>query len=200
MFEENREVFEKATEKIDKHIASSKTHPNFISFLSLITAALSFIFLIKNNLALASPFFILAVIFDWLDGKLARATGQVTKLGAYLDTIIDRYVEAFVLFGFFFLSLPKIILPSYLWISLALFGSLITTYAKSAREEKGLKKPKNNIELAGRAERVILIVLAMFFGIISVWLSAYFLILLAIISNVAALSRIFSAIKENYKD
>lgn len=197
MLEENREVFEKATEKIDKHIASSKTHPNFISFLSLITAALSFIFLIKNNLALASPFFILAIIFDWLDGKLARATGQVTKLGAYLDTIIDRYVEAFVLFGFFFLSLPKIILPSYLWISLALFGSLITTYAKSAREEKGLKKPKNNIELAGRAERVILIVLAMFFGIFSPWLTVYFLILLAILSNLAAIVRIFSAIRSN---
>jgi len=197
MLEENREVFEKATEKIDKHIASSKTHPNFISFLSLITAALSFIFLIKNNLALASPFFILAILFDWLDGKLARATGQVTKLGAYLDTIIDRYVEAFVLFGFFFLSLPKIILPSYLWISLALFGSLITTYAKSAREEKGLKKPKNNIELAGRAERVILIVLAMFFGIFSPWLTVYFLILLAILSNLAAIVRIFSAIRSN---
>lgn len=199
MLEENREIFEKATKKIDKHLAVSRTHPNFISFFSLITAAASFIFLIKNNLVLASPFFILAIIFDWLDGKLARATGQTSRLGAYLDTIIDRYVEAFVLFGFFFLPLPKIILPAYFWISMAIFGSLITTYAKSAREEKGLSKPKISIDLAGRAERVILIVLAMLSGIITPWLTIYFLILLAIISNIAALSRIFLAIKENFQ-
>ena len=38
-------------------------------------------------------------VFDLFDGTLARATGQATKLGAFLDSTLDRAGEAIVFIG-----------------------------------------------------------------------------------------------------
>jgi phosphatidylglycerophosphate synthase len=37
--------------------------------------------------------------FDMFDGTLARATGKVSKLGAFLDSVFDRWGEAIVYLG-----------------------------------------------------------------------------------------------------
>lgn len=198
MLEEKREIFEKITQKSNKYFSLIKISPSIFTLTSLIFAILSFVFLLKNNLVLASPFFILAAFLDWLDGKIARATKKITKLGAYLDTIIDRYVEGVVLLGFLFLPLPKFIFPSSIWIFLALFGSLLTTYSKAARKEKGLSQKKSKFSLAGRAERIILITLSMILGIFNLNWMIYLIFALAIISNFSALQRIFLTIKKHF--
>jgi phosphatidylglycerophosphate synthase len=38
-------------------------------------------------------------IFDMFDGTLARATGKVSKLGAFMDSVFDRWGEAVVYVG-----------------------------------------------------------------------------------------------------
>jgi len=38
-------------------------------------------------------------IFDLFDGTLARATGRVSKLGAFMDSVFDRWGEALVYVG-----------------------------------------------------------------------------------------------------
>jgi len=38
-------------------------------------------------------------VFDMFDGTLARATGQVSKLGAFMDSVFDRWGEAVVYLG-----------------------------------------------------------------------------------------------------
>jgi CDP-diacylglycerol--glycerol-3-phosphate 3-phosphatidyltransferase len=38
-------------------------------------------------------------VFDMFDGTLARATGQVSKLGAFMDSVFDRWGEALVYVG-----------------------------------------------------------------------------------------------------
>lgn len=198
MLEEKRELFEKITQKSNKYFSLIKISPSIFTLTSLIFAILSFVFLLKNNLVLASPFFILAAFLDWLDGKIAQATKKITKLGAYLDTIIDRYVEGVVLLGFLFLPLPKFIFPSSIWIFLALFGSLLTAYSKAARKEKGLSQEKSKFSLAGRAERIILITLSMILGIFNLNWMIYLIFALAIISNFSALQRIFFTIKKHF--
>ena len=37
--------------------------------------------------------------FDMFDGTLARATGQVSRLGAFMDSVFDRWGEAVVYLG-----------------------------------------------------------------------------------------------------
>jgi CDP-diacylglycerol--glycerol-3-phosphate 3-phosphatidyltransferase len=38
-------------------------------------------------------------VFDMFDGTLARATGKVSRLGAFMDSVFDRWGEAIVYFG-----------------------------------------------------------------------------------------------------
>jgi len=40
-----------------------------------------------------------AGIFDMVDGRVARATNQVTVFGAFFDSVIDRYSDVALFFG-----------------------------------------------------------------------------------------------------
>lgn len=172
----------------------SKLHPNFYTTISLLFALLGLFFVIKNLIIFSLISFILAAFMDFVDGSVARFRKINTKKGAYLDTIFDRYVEAIFLFSLLFLSFPNVLFPSYIWIFLILFGAMMTTYAKSASKEKGL----SNLELKGgifsRAERLIMGFIILFFVIINFQYTIYLIILMAILSNIAAIQRIYRSL------
>lgn len=66
------------------------TVPNVLSMLRLLALPL-FVWLLVQHADLAA-FIVLAVsgVTDYLDGKIARATGQITRLGQLLDPLADR--------------------------------------------------------------------------------------------------------------
>jgi len=191
MLSENRKKFERVSEKVGKIFSKTGIFPNTFTFFSLIFAALSFIFIIKNNFILAATFFIIASLLDLIDGAVAKFKNVATKTGAYLDTICDRYVEAIFLFGFLFLPLPKIYLDSKFWVFLALFGSLVTTYAKAAGKEKEILKEELKKGLLERPERLFLVFLSLILGIFNFSWMIYPIIFLAIFSNLTAIQRIY---------
>jgi CDP-diacylglycerol--glycerol-3-phosphate 3-phosphatidyltransferase len=40
-----------------------------------------------------------AGFFDLVDGRVARASNQVTRFGAFFDSVLDRYSDAALFFG-----------------------------------------------------------------------------------------------------
>lgn len=191
MLAEKKEKFKRIEIKIGRFFSKLDWNPDHYSLLSLFFVIFSFYFLTRINLILALIFFLFAVFLDLVDGAVARITNRATKKGAYLDTICDRYVEGIILFGFFFLPLPYVVFPSKTWIFIAFFGSLMTTYAKAAAKEKGLVINELKKGFFGRAERMIMICLAMILGIFNLSLAIYPIIILAIFSNITAFQRIF---------
>ena len=133
----------------------------------------------------------MAVCLDFIDGAIARLTEKVTKKGAYLDTISDRYVEAITFLGFMFLPLPRIPFPSEIWILIAIFGSLMTTYSKAAAKEKELTYKELKKGFLERGERVFLMALIILTAYFSYYVATYILIILALLSNFTALQRIY---------
>ncbi|MCD6402522.1 CDP-alcohol phosphatidyltransferase family protein, partial [bacterium] len=168
---------------------------NQYTLLSLVFALLCFFSLRNLNLVLGLIFFSAATLLDFIDGAVARKTKKATKKGAYLDTICDRYVEGIVFFGLLFLPWPKIIFPAHFWIFLAFFGSLMTTYAKAAAKEKEVVQEELKKGFIGRGERMILLFLVFFLGIFNLSLALYFLIALAILTNLTALQRVSLVLK-----
>ena len=195
MLGEKKEKFKKISEKIGNFFAIFKLHPNFYTLISLFFGLFCFLSLVKNSLVAGLIYFFLATISDFIDGAVARASQKVTEVGAYLDTICDRYVEFLVFFGFLFLCLPKVFLPANFWIFLCLFGSLMTTYSKAAAKEKEIIKEELKRGLFERPERTILIFLAMILAIFNPIWTVYTLIIFAILSNFTAFQRIYFAFK-----
>lgn len=193
MLEEKREKFKKVSNLAGNIFSKIGLTPNQYTLISLIFVVISFYFLIRFNFTLALIFFLIAAILDFIDGAVAKFLQKETKKGAYLDTICDRYVEGIILLGFLFLPLPDVLLPAKIWIFLAFFGSLMTTYSKAAAKEKELTQIEIKKGLLGRGERIILISLALVLGILNLSLIIYPIIILAILSNVTALQRIYLA-------
>ena len=191
MLEEKREKFKWLETKTGEIFSKLRLSPNQLTFNSLIFILFAFWFLVTQNLILALTFFTIATFLDLVDGAVARFLKMETKKGAYLDTICDRYVEGIILLGLLFLPLKGFLfLPANVWIFLAFFGSLMTTYSKAAAKEKELVQIELRRGFFGRAERVILITLAIFLGIFSISFIIYPIIILAVFSNLTALQRI----------
>ena len=195
MLAERREKFKKIEVKTGEIFSKLGLTPNQYTLISLLFVIISFYFLIKTNLILALIFFLPAAFLDFIDGAVAKFTQRETKKGAYLDTISDRYVEGIILLGFLFLPLADFLLPAKIWIFLAFFGSLMTTYSKAAAKEKELTQKELKKGLLGRAERIILISLAIFLGIFNLSWMLYPIIFLAVFSNLTALQRIYLSLK-----
>jgi len=92
-----------------------------------------------------------------------------------------------------------VILPGVAWVFLAFFGSIVTTYAKAAAKEKELVNQELKGGLLSRGERLGLIFVALGFGIYdpSYMYMTYVIVVIAILANVTAFQRIWSAIRLN---
>ena len=164
------------------------------SYLALILAVLSAYFIINEKFLVGAVLFAVTGFIDFIDGAVARYKKQATKKGAYLDTILDRYTEAIIIFALMFVSIPTIF-PAQLWLFLYLFGSMMTTYAKAASAEKKLVKKELGTGLLQRQDRILLLTAALFSAVSSKVLLGYFIIVLALLSNITALQRIYSSMK-----
>jgi len=178
--------------------------PNQWTLTGLMFSFIGLYFVIVHDIFLALMFFIISMFLDFVDGTVARARDMVSDNGAYLDTMIDRYSQAIMIFGFFFISeLPVVLLPVSVWIFLILFGSMVTTYSKAAANEKGLSKKvvrealKHKM-LIKKAERDIFAFLIYILILCNQpYLAVFILILFAIFTNITAIRKISLFMKYN---
>lgn len=79
------------------------TVPNLISFARLALIPVFFwLFVTRTNDALAFALVVVVGSTDWVDGFVARRTGQVSVLGKILDPVADRVAIVAILLAFLF--------------------------------------------------------------------------------------------------
>jgi len=168
--------------------------PNVWTLLALIPAVFGFASLYYHNLILGLIFFIISGFIDAVDGAVARVTGSETDKGAYLDGVIDRYVEILLYLGLLFYGLQEFLIPSPAWISLLIFGSIMTSYARAYADHKGIVTEPEELKSMGgileRFERLTLIFIGMLAGYFVLIYLTYAVILVAVLANITALQRI----------
>ncbi len=162
--------------------------PNIVSALGVLTALASAVLygspqFYPLNLIGATLFLLISGFFDALDGVIARLYGRVTVFGGFLDSMLDRYADAFVLVGIIFGGYAHI-----LWGFLALMGSLLVSYSRARAEAAGVKM--ETIGLAERAERIIIIIVASLLTLIWDDALGWSVVLLAILTNLTVLQRV----------
>jgi CDP-diacylglycerol--glycerol-3-phosphate 3-phosphatidyltransferase len=96
---DSRARFKKAFEPIALGMGRLGLTPDALTLIGFGITVVGAV-LISQQLWLAGGLVILfGGVFDMFDGTLARATGKVTKLGAFMDSVFDRWGEAIVYVG-----------------------------------------------------------------------------------------------------
>jgi phosphatidylglycerophosphate synthase len=199
MLDTKRHWFKDLEKLVGKIFGVLPLTPNQYTYLSGIFALVGLWYMIQENLIWAIGFFLIAGGLDFVDGAVARAKNMSSKVGAYLDTVFDRYVEGIIFFGMLFLALPTVWIPGYAWVYLAIFGSVVTTYIKAAAKEKDLVNQELKGGLLSRGERLILIFIALILGVMypDYLYMTYVVAVIAILANFTAIQRFHSAVSIN---
>lgn len=185
-----REWFSGLSIKIGMIFSKAGLAPNHWTMLVIVPTLVSLYFLLEKQFLVAAAFLLLSAFLDFVDGSVARVMGKVTKFGAYLDTIMDRYVEAIILAGLLFINLPGFYVPAYVWIFVFFFGSFMTTYAKSAAKEKEMTDKELSGGLLERGERLIILFIGILLAYFRLSYLTYIIVMLAVLTNITALQRI----------
>ncbi len=172
---------------IAQGIIRARIPANVITLTGPIALLLLFIPMLEGDLVTAGLVVLLGGAFDTFDGAVARISGRVTRFGAYLDSVMDRYADALLLFGLLVfllrhLSGPTQTLYLTLW-GLATLGTMVTSYAKARAETM---VPQCVAGFMERPERTSVVFLALLAGNfhIGLWFLAFF-------CNLIAIQRIF---------
>lgn len=171
--------------------------------LTLAGAGLSILsaLLIPFSPFLGGLLLVAASSLDSLDGTLARSNGQATSAGAFLDSVVDRFSEFFVLLGCW-VRLVRMGMGG--WAAFAVFwalqGSLMVSYSRARAEGLGFRLKGGFFE---RPERVLAVCAAL---LLTPWESSMSfepgnllfscLALLALGSNLTAAWRIYKGWSE----
>jgi archaetidylinositol phosphate synthase len=166
--------------------------PNQVSLLGIL-ATLGSAYCYWNSqssgllLMVAALLLLISGFLDALDGVLARAYGETTLFGGFLDSLLDRYSDAIILVS---IILGRRIIDSQLWGLVgfvAVMGSLLVSYSRARAEAAGVKM--ETVGLAERAERIIVIVVASFLNLL--WADAlrWSVLLLAVLTNLTVMQR-----------
>jgi CDP-diacylglycerol--glycerol-3-phosphate 3-phosphatidyltransferase len=170
-------------------LALTRVSPNVLTFIGLvinIAAAVLFGYANAENQASmfrwAAVTIIGAGVFDMVDGRVARATGQVTTFGAFFDSVIDRYSDLALFFGllvyyaranrFFYVVLVAVVMT----------GSVMVSYTR-ARAESLIGMCK--VGFMERPERIVLVIIGALFNHMApcLWV-------IAVLSNITVVHRI----------
>jgi archaetidylinositol phosphate synthase len=131
-------------------------HPNTISVLALLIAAIAGVMLFFSDrwyplLIIAALTVLLSGFFDGLDGKVARLSGKASKKGDFVDHVLDRYADVFLIGAVAISSWCNPMIGV-----VAIVGVLLTSYMGTQAQAVGVGRHYGGI--LGRADRMVLLI------------------------------------------
>jgi CDP-diacylglycerol--glycerol-3-phosphate 3-phosphatidyltransferase len=133
--------------------------PNVLTFVGVLINVAAAWQLAYGRFVTAGFIMIVANIFDFIDGKVARETHAETKFGGFWDSVIDRFSDIALFIGLIYLysSLRR---TDYVMITaLAMMFAIMTSYTR-ARAESLVAKCK--VGFMERPERIVLFMIGAF--------------------------------------
>ena len=181
-------VFGVAIHQIVRWLALSKIHPNVLTFIGLVINIYAAYLFSVGRFRWAGLVVIGAGVFDMVDGRVARSTGQVTRFGGFFDSVLDRYSDLALFMGLlvYYSSISR---PFYIVLTaIVMTGSVMVSYSR-ARAECTI--PKCKVGFLERPERIVLIIIGALFDRM-----APVLWVIAILSNLTVIHRMIYTFQE----
>ncbi|MBV8807721.1 MAG: CDP-alcohol phosphatidyltransferase family protein [Acidobacteriaceae bacterium] len=141
-------------------LALSKINPNVLTFLGLVINMVAGAFLAIGSFRTAGAVIIFAGLFDMVDGRVARATNQVTRFGGFFDSVLDRYSDLALLVGLL-VYYGTINRPSYVVLTaVVMTASVMISYTRTRAENI---VPACKVGFLERPERIVLLIIGALF-------------------------------------
>jgi soluble lytic murein transglycosylase len=177
-----RDTVRSWSDPVGRRLFRLRLRPNHLTVIGLVVSLFAASAFIAGHLRSAAFLLIAAGLCDLLDGALARASGQVTAFGAFLDSVIDRYSDLVVLLGIvvFFARTPNA--RGAVVAMAGVVGSVMVSYTKARAQSIGVDCTVGMME---RPERLLCLIAGGVFDLMepALWV-------LAVLSNLTALQRI----------
>ncbi|MGB9074301.1 MAG: CDP-alcohol phosphatidyltransferase family protein [Terriglobales bacterium] len=174
---------------IVRMLALTRINPNVLTLMGLVVNTYAaFLFGYANGENQRRMFLYAGLViigsgfFDLVDGRVARASNQVTRFGGFFDSVVDRYSDASLFFGllvyyargnrFFYVVLTALVMISAIMVS----------YAR-ARAESLIGTCR--VGFMERPERLVLLIIGALFNVM-----APVLWVIAVLSTVTVIHRV----------
>lgn len=145
-----------------------RVSPDHLTLAGIVFGGLAGLAFARARPVLAGIFLVLAGVSDILDGALARANGEASPFGSYIDSVADRFTEGLIFSGIAWHLRSQ---PEFLLVLAALVGSFLVSYTKARAEALGVSC---EVGLMERPERFIVLVAGALLGLLvpALWVLA----------------------------
>jgi CDP-diacylglycerol--glycerol-3-phosphate 3-phosphatidyltransferase len=174
---------------IVRALALSKINPNVLTFFGLVINMVAAAFLAFGHFRTAGGVIIFAGLFDMVDGRVARATNQVTRFGGFFDSVLDRYSDLALLVGLL-VYYGTINRPSYVVLTAIVMGASVMISYTRTRAENII--PTCKVGFLERPERIVLLIIGALFDRM-----APVLWVIAVLGNLTVIHRMIFTYQES---
>ena len=162
-----------------KRIPFSPNVLTITGFLVTCVAAL----IIPYSIRLGGILILVGGLFDMIDGIAARTSGKATRFGAFLDSVLDRYSDAFLFLALAWYFSGRADYTGAFLSLVILIGAFLISYARARAESLG---ESCHVGIMERPERIILLIFATLTG----WLLPV-LWVMAVMTHITVIQRIY---------
>jgi CDP-diacylglycerol--glycerol-3-phosphate 3-phosphatidyltransferase len=136
-----------------------RIHPNILTLVGVLVNVAAAWALALGHFASAGVFMIVANIFDFIDGKVARELKWESSFGGFWDSVMDRISDISLFVGLIYLY-SQLGRTDYVMVTaLAMMFAVLTSYTR-ARAESLVEKCK--VGFMERPERIVLFMIGAF--------------------------------------
>ncbi|GAA3748383.1 CDP-alcohol phosphatidyltransferase family protein [Spinactinospora alkalitolerans] len=185
-----RPVTARVLQPVGRGLARLGVTPNMVTLVGTVgVVAGSLFFYPRGDLYVGTVVITVFVLFDMLDGAVARATDASSRWGAFLDSTLDRLSDAAVFSGLLLWFIGDGDDETLAWVTLfCLVSGFGVSYIKARAEGLGVNC---DVGVAERSERLVIGLVAIGLGGLDVpYVLAGGLWLLAVLSAVTIVQRL----------
>ncbi len=182
MLSQYKRFLHRPADPVARLLLRAHVRPNQLTVLGLgVSLGVAYAFA-RGHLRIGAALLVVAGLFDFFDGSLARLANRESAFGAFLDSVVDRYSDLVVLLGIVLYYERQDATAGVFFTMAALIGTIMVSYTKARAQSIGVSC---EIGLMERPERIILLIAG---GVFHLLFPA--IVLLAVLTNYTALHRI----------
>jgi phosphatidylglycerophosphate synthase len=137
--------------------------PNQLTFIGFLIALVAAVAASRQAWLAAGLLVIVGGVFDLFDGALARFAGKVSKLGAFYDSVFDRWGEGAIYVGIAWGCTSAGFGIGTVLAAAALASAVMVSYARAKSESLGFTPGSGmaNVGLAPREVRLVILTIGL---------------------------------------